>query len=143
MTVFFSPQDTTSAMQVKEQLNSLPRPIPDFLDPQWFIPKDRLFGYEPWDYAPLQRPLFPVLKIYGFDSSIGFGAYSIQHPEKFFSTLEGYNRIDVPQFFMSEQMMLGNTLKIGRNLYFRSGILYGSQLGTLGNNWGMGRAQQY
>ena len=62
----------------------------------------------------------------------------MQHPEKFFSSLEGYNRIDVPQFFLSEQMMLGNTLKIGRNLYFLSGILYGSQLGTLGNNWGMG-----
>lgn len=143
MTVFLSPQDTTSAMQVKEQLNSLPRPIPDFLDPQWFIPKDRLFGYEPWDYAPLQRPVFPVLKIYGFDTSIGFGSYSIQHPEKFFSSLEGYNRIDVPQFFLSEQMMLGNTLKIGRNLYFLSGILYGSQLGTLGNNWGMGTREGF
>ena len=147
--MLFPPQsDTTSVMPAGDtsRVNirdtiivlGLPRPIPDLLDPDWFIPRDRLLGYEPWTYAPMTRPVFPVLKIYGFDGSIGFGQFSIQHPDRFFSTLEGYNMIDVPQYFISEQMMLGNTLRLGRNMYFLSGILYGARLGTNGNNWGMG-----
>lgn len=122
---------------------SFPRPIPDYLDPIWFIPRDRLFGYEPWTYAPLERPHFPVLNVYGYDGTIGFGSYALQHPEKFFSTLEGRNTIDVPQYFVSRQMMLGNTLRLGRNFYFLSGILYGSQMGTMGNNWGMGTREGF
>ena len=35
-------------------------------------------------------------------------------------------------------MMIGNTLKLGKKIYFMSGILYGAQLGIMGNNWGMG-----
>lgn len=143
LTMFLSPQDTVPDPAVKGTMMSVPRPIPDYLDPQWFVPKDSIFGYHPWPYAPLQRPIFPVVKIYGFDESIGFGQYSMQHPERFFSTLEGYNRIDVPQFFLSEQMLLGNTLKIGRKVYFLSGILYGAQLGTIGNNWGMGTREGF
>lgn len=132
-------------MQARASVSSsgFPRPIPYLLEPDWFIPKDRLLGYEPWTYAPMSRPVFPVIKIYGFDGSIGFGEYSLQHPEKFFSTLEGYNRIDIPQYFVSEQMMLGNTLKLGHNFYFLSGILYGARLGTDGNNWGMGTREGF
>ena len=123
--------------------DTLPRPIPDYLEPSLFIPKDRLFGYEPWTYAPMERPVFPVLKVYGYDGTIGFGSYTLQHPEKFFSTLEGRNVINVPQYYISRQMMLGNTLRITRNFYFMSGILFGSQMGTNGNNWGMGTREGF
>ena len=134
------PAGDTSRVQVRDTIAGpgFPRPIPDLLDPDWFMPRDRLLGYAPWTYAPIPRPVFPVLKVYGFDGSIGFGEYSVQHPDRFFSTLEGYNRIDVPQYFISEQMMLGNTLRLGHDVYFLSGILYGSRLGVNGNNWGMG-----
>ena len=69
---------------------------------------------------------------------IGFGQYEMQHPDKFFSTLEGYNSINVPQIFLTRQMLIGNTLRLGRNVYFLSGIMYGAQMGVMGNNWGMG-----
>lgn len=134
-----SARDTVRA----EPADTLPKPIPDLLPPDLFIPKDRLLGYEPWDYAPFARPYFPILDVYGFDGSVGFGEYSLQHPEKFFSTLEGYNMINVPQLYVSQQMMLGNTLKLGRNFYFLSGILYGAQLGVRGNNWGMGTREGF
>lgn len=137
-------QDTlTASVADTVASGSFPRPIPDYLDPVWFIPRDRLFGYEPWTYAPLERPHFPVLTVYGYDGTIGFGAYALQHPEKFFSTFEGRNTINVPQYFISRQMMLGNTLRLGRNFYFLSGILYGAQMGTLGNNWGMGTREGF
>lgn len=126
-----------------EKNDTLPREIPDLLSPELFIPKDHLLGYEPWDYAPFAKPVFPILDVYGFDGSIGFGEYSLQHPEKFFSTLEGYNMINIPQLYVSQQMMLGNTLKLGRNIYFLSGILYGAQLGVMGNNWGMGTREGF
>jgi hypothetical protein len=72
------------------------------------------------------------------DGMIGFGQYEMQHPDKFFSTLEGYNSINVPQIFLTRQMLIGNTLRLGRNVYFLSGIMYGAQMGVMGNNWGMG-----
>ncbi len=134
-----SARDTLRA----EPADTLPKPIPDLLSQDLFIPKDRLLGYEPWDYAPLPRPYFPILDVYGFDGSVGFGEYSLQHPEKFFSTLEGYNMINVPQMYISQQMMLGNTFRLGRNFYYLSGILYGAQLGVLGNNWGMGTREGF
>lgn len=81
---------------------------------------------------------YGVLEPDGFSSSIGFGEYHISHPQKFFSTLSGYNHIEVPQYYTTEQMLIGNTLKLGKKLYFLSGILYGSQMGIMGNNWGMG-----
>lgn len=124
--------------QVGEKQDTFPRPIPNMLSPELFIPADRLNGFLPWNYAPLLRPVVYVIPISGFDGSIGFGEFDISHPDRFFSTLNGSNRIDIPQLFISEQRMLGNTLKLGRKFYFLSGILYGAQLGIMGNNWGMG-----
>lgn len=118
--------------------DTLPRLIPDLLPSDIFIPDDRLCGIFPWSYAPIVRPVFPIIDVYGFDGSIGFGEYSIQHPDKFFSTLEGRNLIDVPEFYVSRQMLVGNTLRLGRDIYYLSGIMYGSQMGVIGNNWGMG-----
>ena len=77
------------------------------------------------------------------DGVIGFGQYEQQHPEKFFSTLEGYNTINVPKIFITRQMMIGNTLRLARNVYFLSGIMYGSQMGTMGNNWGLGSREGF
>jgi hypothetical protein len=77
------------------------------------------------------------------DGMIGFGQYELQHPDKFFSTLEGYNSINVPQIFLTRQMLLGNTLRLSRNVYLLSGIMYGSQMGTMGNNWGMGAREGF
>ena len=134
---------TAFAQQEKKQVDSLPRPIPDLLSPDLFIPKSRLVGFQPWTYAPLPRPVVYVLPTFGFDGSIGFGEYAVEHPEKFFSTLEGYNSIDIPQLYLTEQMMIGNTLKLGKKIYFMSGILYGAQLGIMGNNWGMGTREGF
>lgn len=134
---------TAFAQQEKEHVDSLPRPIPDLLSPDLFIPKSRLVGFQPWTYAPLPRPVVYVLPTFGFDGSIGFGEYAVEHPEKFFSTLEGYNSIDIPQLYLTEQMMIGNTLKLGKKIYFMSGILYGAQLGIMGNNWGMGTREGF
>ena len=131
------------AQQEKEKTDSFPRPIPDFLSPDLFIPEARLLGFQPWTFAPLPRPVVYILPTFGFDGSIGFGEYSIQHPEKFFSTLEGYNSINLPQLYITQQMMIGNTLKLGKKIYFLSGILYGAQLGVMGNNWGMGTREGF
>ena len=76
-------------------------------------------------------------------SMIGFGQYEQQHPEKFFSTLEGDNTINVPELFITRQKLIGNTLRITRNVYFLSGIMYGAQMGTMGNNWGMGSREGF
>ena len=127
-----------NAQQEKEKSDSFPRPIPNLLSPQLFIPENRLVGFQPWTYAPLARPVVYILPTFGFVGSIGFGEYSMQHPEKFFSTLEGYNQINIPQLYVTQQMLIGNTLKLGKKVYFLSGILYGAQLGVMGNNWGMG-----
>lgn len=118
--------------------DTFPHDIPFLLPSQLFIPDDRLIGFEPWGSAPISRPDVYYINIYGFEGSIGFGEYTLQHPDKFFSTLEGRNLIDIPEILISRQMMLGNTLRLGRRLYFLSGILYGTQMGVLGNNWGMG-----
>ena len=126
------------ASSAEEDPLSFPRPIPNFLPPQLFIPAKYLNGFLPWNSAPLLRPVFHVIVPQGFSGSIGAGRFYQEHPEKFFSTLEGNNTIRIPQLFVSEQMMIGNTLKLGRRFYFMSGILYGAQLGVRGNNWGMG-----
>lgn len=119
------------------------KPIPDYLPADLFIPPIRLVGLHPWTSAPLPRPVVEVIKVNGFDGSIGFGQYSIQHPEKFFSTLEGYDSINIPSLYVTRQMMIGNTLRLARNLYLMSGILYGAQLGIMGNNWGMGTREGF
>lgn len=124
--------------QEVEKRDSFPRPIPNFLSPDLFIPAEQLNGFLPWTYAPMLRPVVSVFPISGFDGSIGFGEFNVEHPDKFFSTLTGSNVINVPQLYLSEQKMIGNTLKLGKRFYFMSGILYGAQLGVRGNNWGMG-----
>ena len=124
--------------QEVEKRDTFPRPIPNFLSPDLFIPAEQLNGFLPWTYAPMLRPVVSVIPISGFDGSIGFGEFNVEHPDKFFSTLTGANVINVPQLYLSEQKMIGNTLKLGRHFYFMSGILYGAQLGVRGNNWGMG-----
>lgn len=103
-----------------------------------FIPKSRLVGIHPWTYAPLPKPIVYFIPVSGNETTIGLGEYSKPHPDKFFSTLEGYNLIDIPKLYRSQQMMLGNTLRLGKSIYFLSGILYGSQMGIMGNNWGLG-----
>ena len=110
---------------------SAPERIQFLLDPQIFIPYDRLAGLVPWHYAPMERPVVLIVPRTGFDGTIGFGEFSQEHPEKFFSTLEGYNSINIPQLYLTEQMMIGNTLRIARNFYMLSGILYGAQLGVM------------
>jgi hypothetical protein len=131
------------AQQEKENNDSFPRPIPDFLSSELFIPKSRLLGFRPWTFAPLPRPVVYILPTFGAGGSIGFGEYSMEHPEKFFSTLEGYNTINIPMLYVTEQMMIGNTLKLGKNIYLMSGILYGAQMGIMGNNWGMGTREGF
>ena len=127
-----------ASAQEKEKVDSFPHRIPNLLSPQLFVPAELLNGYLPWNAAPLLKPVFHVLPVYGFDGSIGFGEFNMDHPEKFFSNLLSSNYIDVPQLYVSEQRMIGNTLKLGRKFYFLSGIMYGSQMGVRGNNWGMG-----
>ena len=77
------------------------------------------------------------------DGMIGFGQYELQKPDKFFSTLEGYNSINVPKIFLTRQMLLGNTFRLARNVYYLSGIMYGAQMGVMGNNWGMGTREGF
>lgn len=123
--------------------DSQPHEIPMILPKEWFIPAPLLFGFQPWESAPLLRPSVIVMPEFGFLPSVGFGSYSIQHPDRFFSTLEGYNMINIPQMYISRQMMLGNTFRIGRRIYYMSGILYGSRMGTMGNNWGIGTREGF
>ena len=130
----------SAAGQETEKRDSFPHPIPIILSPDLFIPVKQLEGYLPWHYAPMLKPVFTVHPVYGFDGSIGFGEFNQDHPEKFFSNLLGRNVINLPQLYVTRQMMIGNTLRLGKrsNVYFLSGILYGSQMGVMGNNWGMG-----
>ena len=132
-----------SGLTIMPSVDSVPNRIPDFLPASIFIPRARLVGIHPWTAAPLPVPVVQVLPIYGFNGSIGFGTYSISHPDKFFSTLEGYNSINIPQMYITQQMMIGNTLKLAKNFYMLSGILYGAQLGVMGNNWGLGNREGF
>lgn len=79
-------------------------------------------------------------RIDGVSGVVGAGAFLQDHPDKFFSTFNGDNTIDLPGLYITEQKFLGNTMRLGKRtgLYFMSGIMYGSQLGVKGNNWGMG-----
>ena len=122
---------------------SAPKRIPFLLDTQIFIPYDRLAGLVPWHYAPMTRPIVLVIPRTGISGTVGFGEFSQEHPEKFFSTLEGYNSINIPQLYLTQQMMIGNTIKIARNFYLANGILYGAQLGVEGNNWGLGNREGF
>lgn len=97
--------------------------------------------------AVLIIPVFAFAQIHqdhkridGVSGLIGAGSFQQDHPDKFFSTFNGDNTIDLPHLFLSEQKFLGNTLRLGKGtgFYFMSGIMYGSQMGIYGNNWGMG-----
>ena len=116
------------------------RPIPIVLPPQLFIPSSRLEGLQPWLYAPITRPTVYYMPAVGFNGSEGFGQYSQEHPDKFFSNFLGRNVITLPDLYVTRQMMVGNTLRLSKTgrVYLLSGILYGSQMGVMGNNWGMG-----
>ena len=136
-------QDTVRGMTLMPSVDSVPNRIPDFLPDDIFIPRARLVGIVPWHAAPVQRPVLEIIPTFGFDGSIGFGEYSISHPEKFFSTLEGYNSINIPQMYITQQMMIGNTFRLAKGFYMLSGILYGAQLGVMGNNWGIGNREGF
>lgn len=104
-----------------------------------FIPNERLQGLTPWMSAPITRPVVHIKPAYGF-SGYGFGRFTVDHFDKVFSNLLVYNGMDVPQLVHSDQMMLGNTIALGkkRRVFFANGILYGSQFGVWGNMYGMG-----
>ncbi len=129
--------------QEAERRDSLPHEIPNMLSPELFIPAARIKSMLPWEAAPMLRSVVHVLPVYGFDGSIGFGEFDIAHPDKFFSTLSGSNYINVPELYVSEQKMLGNTLKIGRRFYYMSSILYGAHMSVAANNWGMGTREGF
>jgi hypothetical protein len=132
-----------SGLTLMPPVDSVPNRIPDFLQSSIFIPRARLVDIHPWTSAPLPVPVVKVIPVNGFNGSIGFGTYSISHPDKFFSTLDGYNTINIPHMYITQQMMIGNTFKLAKNLYMLSGILYGAQLGVMGNNWGMGNREGF
>lgn len=137
------PLDSAQKRPLQDTSMSLPRIIPVILPADLFIPSDRLIGYEPWVSAPITRPTIHFIPVNGVSGMIGAGEFSIEHPNKFFSTLSGHNYIDIPNLFVTEQMMLGNTFRLGGNVYFMNGILYGSQMGVMGNNWGMGTREGF
>ena len=137
------PLDTMQAPHVQDTSQSLPHIIPVILPAELFIPADRLIGYEPWTSAPITRPTIHFIPVNGISGMVGAGEFSIEHPDKFFSTLSGRNYINIPNLFVSRQMMLGNTFRLGWNVYFMNGILYGSQMGIMGNNWGMGTREGF
>lgn len=141
--VSFAQQESTGSRSHSlqtESADSLPRPIPIVLPPQLFIPKDRMEGLQPWIYAPITRPTVIYLPVTGFNGGEGFGQYFQEHPDKFFSNFLGRNVINLPNLYVTRQMMIGNTLRLDKKgrVYLLSGILYGSQMGVMGSNWGMG-----
>lgn len=137
------PLDTAKTRTQIDTSGPFPHIIPVVLPAELFIPSDRLVGYEPWESAPITRPTVHFIPINGMSGIIGAGEFSIEHPDKFFSTLSGHNYINIPNLFVNEQMMLGNTFRLGGNVYFMNGILYGSQMGVMGNNWGMGTREGF
>ena len=142
-TMPINPATGVSGDQQSAIKDTLPHPLPIVLPSDIFIPNERLEWFAPWTSAPITRPVVHSLNTHGFIGSIGFGEYALQHPDKFFSTLEGYNSINIPHIFLTQQMLLGNTFRLGRNIYYMSGIMYGAQLGVRGNNWGMGAREGF
>ena len=137
------PLDSARTKPVVDLSMALPRIIPVILPAELFIPSDRLEGYTEWDGAPIVRPTIHFIPVNGVSGMVGAGEFSIEHPDKFFSTLSGRNVINIPSLFVSEQMMLGNTFRLGSGVYFMNGILYGAQMGVMGNNWGMGTREGF
>ena len=125
---------------VPAERDTFPKPISIILPPQLFIPSARMGALQPWVYAPMTRPIVYYVPSVGFNGSESFGEYFQQHPDKFFSNLLSRNVINLSHLYVTHQMMVGNTLKLDKKgrVYFLSGILYGSQMGVMGNNWGLG-----
>lgn len=131
--------DSVRLAYAEDSIRFVPRIIPDVLPRDIFIPDDRLAGLTSWLAAPVTRPRVYVVPVYGF-SGYGFGSFTVDHWEKVFANLLGHNTLNVPQLIDYQQMMLGNTISLGkkRRLYFANGILYGRHYGTWGNMIGMG-----
>ena len=142
-TIFITGTAGAQVAERQDTTSSLPHPLPFLLPMDDFIPSDRLFGFTPWNSAPISRPVVTYSPMFGFDGSISFGEYTLQHPDKFFSTLEAYNSINLPHLFLTREMILGNTFRLGRNVYYMSGIMYGAQMGVMGNNWGLGTREGF
>lgn len=131
--------DTLSMGFIADTSGRYPRPIPNVLPKDLFIPAEYLQGLTRWMAAPMTRPVVHVMPVYGF-SGYGFGKFTVDHWDRFFSNLLSYNGMNVPALMDSQQMLLGNTLSLGkkRRLFFANGILYGRQYGVWGNVIGMG-----
>jgi len=131
--------DAIKLERTSDTIGVYPRRIPDMLPPDIFIPYGRLQGLTPWLSGPIVRPSVHVMPVYGF-SGYGFGKFTVDHFDRFFSNLLGYNGMNVPHLLLSEHMMLGNTLSLGRKrkVFFANGILYGRDYGVWGNMIGMG-----
>lgn len=131
--------DTLNMGFIADTSGPYPRPIPNVLPKDLFIPAEYLQGLTRWMAAPMTRPVVHVMPVYGF-SGYGFGKFTVDHWDRFFSNLLSYNEMNVPALVDSQQMLLGNTLSLGkkRRLFFANGILYGRQYGVWGNMIGMG-----
>ena len=119
-------------------IDTVPNLIPMLLPAGLFIPDDRLLGITPWNGAPIVRPVVHVTRVDGLSGLVAAGEFSQDHPDRFFSTFNGNNIIDIPELFLTRQKFVGNTLRLGKKVYLVNGIMYGAQLGVRGNNWGMG-----
>ena len=74
-----TPLATTTGPRTDPQTSERTKPIRDYLPADLFIPPVRLIGLNPWTSAPLPRPVVEVIRTDGFEGSVGFGEYSIQH----------------------------------------------------------------
>lgn len=131
--------DSIRYSQTEDTVMLFPRRIPYLLSRDDFIPDDRISMLVPWMGAPVVKPHVHVVPVYGF-SGYSFGTFTVDHWDKFFANLLGYNEINVPHMIDSQQMILGNTISLGRKrrLFFANGILYGRHYGTWGNMIGLG-----
>lgn len=136
---YISRDDPPVSAKARDTASFTPKIIPDRLPRNLFIPDSRLAGLTPWMGAPLTRPSVHVIPVYGTDGW-GFGPFTVDHWDKFFSNLLVFNYMNIPPMLNSQQMMLGNTLSLGkrRRWFLANGILYGRQYGTWGNMIGMG-----
>lgn len=131
--------DSIISQHAADTAQYVPKRIPSLLSRDVFIPDDRLAGLTQWMGAPLMKPGVHVIPVYGF-SGYSFGKFTVDHWDRIFANLLVFNGMDVPMLVDSQQMMLGNTISLGkgRRLFFANGILYGRQYGTWGNMIGIG-----
>ena len=108
----FAQQSVTG--ESSHSIDNFPKPIPIILPPQLFIPTSRMEGLQPWIYAPMTRPTVVYIPSVGFNGGEGFGEYFQEHPNKFFSNFLGRTVIDLPQLYVTRQMMIGNTSKLDK-----------------------------